>query len=121
MKKLLFLFLIISGTLIQAQTNSVKINLDGKYGFIYNDQEHIVHFIASSNTFIEYDKEGHQLTDGEFIKKNDIYYLTPIVKSNKSEIKLPINFKVMKSLPKKLIVVFNSEQVESKTLNLYKL
>lgn len=121
MKKLLLLLLIISGTFIQAQTNSVKINLDGKYGFIYNEKEHIVHFIASSNTFIEYDKEGNQLTDGEFLKKGETYYLTPIVKSNKSEINLPINFKIIESLPKKLVVVFNSEKIESKSLNLYKL
>lgn len=121
MKKLLLLLFIVSGTYIKAQSNLSVNNLDGKYGFIYNEQQHMVHFISSNNTFIEYDENGNQLTDGEFIKKGDTYFLTPIVKSNNSEIDIPVNFKVIKSLPKKLIVVFNSDQVESKTLNLYKL
>jgi hypothetical protein len=121
MKKLLLLLFIISGTFIKAQSNLNVNNLDGKYGFIYNEQKHMVHFISSNNTFIEYDEKGNQLTDGEFIKKDDTYYLTPIVRTNKSEIKLPINFKVIKSLPKKLIIVFNSKEVESKTINLFKL
>lgn len=121
MKKLLLLLLIVSGTYINAQTNSVKSNLNGKYGFIYNEQKHMVHFIASNNTFIEYDEAGNQLTDGEFVKQGDRYYLTPIVKSNNSEIDIPVNFKIIKFLPKKLVVDFNSKEVESKSLNLYKL
>lgn len=120
MKRLLLLLLIIiSGTYIKAQSSTATLN--GKYGFKYNEKKHMVQFIASSNTFIEYDEKGNQITDGEFVKKDDTYYLTPIVKSNASEISLPVNFRILESLPKKLVVVFNSKEVDSKSLNLYKL
>lgn len=122
MKKILLLLLIVcSGTITNAQSNSVLTKLNGKYGFIYNDHKRMVELISSSNTFIEYDETGNQVTDGSFIKKGDTYYLTPIVTSNQSEIDIPVNFKVLKELPKKFIVVFNSAEVKSKSLDLFKL
>jgi len=120
MKRLLLLFLIvISGSYINAQ--SLKVSLEGKYGFIYNDQKHMVHFIPASNTFIEYDEKGNQLTDGSFIKQDDSFILTPIVKSNSSLISIPVNFKVLEELPKKIRVNFSSSEVTNRELNLYKL
>lgn len=121
MKKILLLLLIVcSGTIASAQSISIN-TINGKYGFIYNDHKRMVELISSSNTFIEYDETGNQVTDGSFIKKGDTYYLTPIVTSNQSEIDIPVNFKVLKELPKKFIVVFNSAEVKSKSLDLYKL
>ncbi|MCB0409163.1 MAG: hypothetical protein KDD29_03030 [Flavobacteriales bacterium] len=122
MKKLFFIFFIIcAATNISAQTSSSLSNLNGKYGFIYNDNKRLVEFITSSNTFIEYDENGNQLTDGTFTKKGDVFILTPIVKTNASQISIPVNFKIVENLPKKIVVVFNSSEVDNKKLNLYKL
>ena len=101
MKKLLLLFTIVfAGTLIHAQSSATITNLNGKFGFIYKDQKRMVELIASSNTFIEYDEKGNQLTDGSFVKKGDRYFLTPIVTSNGSQINIPVDFIITSNRPK---------------------
>lgn len=121
MKNFTVILLLFIGTCASAQTYPQSNYLNGKYQFIYNDEVRIVEFFSNTNTFIEYDENLNQLTDGTYNLVKNIFYLVPVNKTSLSQVSIPVNFKIMGTLNNKTTVLLNSTEVTDRRLNIFKL
>lgn len=119
MKKLslLFLFYSLFMTIIHAQQLS---DINGKYTFVYNESFHNIIFYPSNKTYQELDVKENIVGEGSFTFKDGFYSVSPTSIKKNATIDIPLKFKIIEVIEKKLKIEVFFPDRKSQVYNLIK-
>lgn len=95
MKQLVLMLLLIPMHWSYAQEESKHFIIDGHYSFTFYGDERQIRLWPEAETFVEYDAQGNQLGNGQYLNINGESFLYPETVGQYSLINGSVQFKVV--------------------------